>query len=120
MSRNKQGNKNFKGFWKGPPVFVEHIQKQISITRCVKSESQHENESCIHISTFEIGNGSMLTVESLPECGRNLTKTSGLLVHHIYYHPNVLSNRYLHGYDLVSFSLSQSLRASYSASVGKI
>lgn len=62
----------------------------------------------------------LLSVELLSEPGRNLTKTSGLLVHHIYYRPNVLSNRYLHGYDLIAFGLSQSLRASYSASVGKI
>lgn len=120
MSRNKQGNKNFKGFWKGPPIFVEHIQKQISITHCVRSESQHENENLIHVSTSEIGNGSILAVELLAKSGRNLTKTSGLLVHHIYHYPNVLSNRYLHGYDLISFNLTQSLRASYSASVGKI
>lgn len=55
-----------------------------------------------------------------PRLGKNLTKTSGLLLHHVYYYLNVLSNRYFHSYDLMSFCLSQSLRASYSASVGKI
>lgn len=120
MSRDKQGKKNFKGIWKGLPVFVEHIQKQISISHHGKSKSQYETANLICISISDIRHGSLLTVELFSESRKNLTKTSGLLVHHIYYRPNVLSNRYLHGCDLMSFSLSQSLRASYSASAGKI
>lgn len=94
--------------------FVEHFQNVFAF--CIVKHAVGLNmkkEIFIHISPPDV------TLEVFSKTRKNLTKTSGLLLHRIYYHLNVLSNRYFHSYDLTPFCLSQSLRASYSASVGK-